>query len=60
LIIPANCRRSYASASSVADDGLASLNNDRHFPAAAGVLEHLLQLLGVFLDVKIDRLVAIG
>ena len=60
LIKPVNYRRSDTSASSVADDGLASLNNDRHFPAAAGVLEHLLQLLGVFLDVKIDRLVAIG
>ena len=59
-IIPANYRPSDTSASSVADDGLASLNNDRHFPAVTGVLEHFLQLLGVFLDVKIDGFVAIG
>ena len=60
LIKPVNYRRSDTSASSVADDGLASLNNDRHFPAAAGVLEHLLQLLCVCLNIEIDRLVAIG
>ena len=57
---PVNYRPSDTSASSVADDGLTSLNNDRHFPAAAGVLEHLLQFRGVCLDVKIDYFVAIG
>jgi hypothetical protein len=60
LIIPAHCRRSYASATPVSDDGFASFDNDRYFPTAVGVLEHLLQLLGICLDVKIDCFVAIG
>ena len=60
LIIPANCRRSYASSAPVSDDGLASFNNNRHFPTAAGVLQHLFQFLDVFLDIKIDCFVAVG
>jgi hypothetical protein len=58
--LPATCRRSNASAPLVSDDGFASFNNDRHFPLPPGALKHLLQLLGVFLDIKIDRVVAIG
>ena len=60
LVIPANCQRSYSSTTPVSDDSFASFNNDRHFPRPTGVLEHLLQFLGVFLDVKIDGFVAIG
>jgi hypothetical protein len=60
LIKPVNYRPSDTSASSVADDGLASLNNDGHFPAAAGLLEHLIQLLCVCLNIEIDGFVAIG
>jgi hypothetical protein len=60
LVIPANCQRSYSSTTPVSDDSFSSFNNDRHFPRPTGVLEHLLQLLGVFLDVKIDGFVAIG
>jgi hypothetical protein len=60
LVIPANCQRSYSSTPPVSDDSFASFNNDRHFPRPTGVLEHLLQSLGVFLDVKIDGFVAIG
>jgi hypothetical protein len=59
-VTPANCRRSHPSTASVPDDRLSSFNNDRHFPTAAGVFEHLVQLLGVFLDIKIDCFVAIG
>jgi len=59
-IIPANCRRSYASTTPVSDDGFASLDNDGDLPRPTGVFEHFLQLLGVCLDVKIDCFVAIG
>ena len=59
-IKPVNYRLSDTSASSVADDGLASFDNDGHFPTAAGSLEHLLQFFAVCLNIEIDGFVAIG
>ena len=60
LIIPVNYRPSDTSASSVADDGLAPVDNDGDFPTAAGMLEHLLQLFAICLNIEIDGFVAIG